>query len=71
MSQMIYEIRAYSPSKNEVQREFDQDALQGRPTQNAVLAQRKADAFAHRLNIQKKLKTNDWEGQIVLISTMI
>lgn len=29
---MIYEIRAYSPSKNEVQREFDQDALQGRPT---------------------------------------
>ena len=68
---MIYEIRAYSPSKNEVQREFDQDALQGRPTQNAVLAQRKADAFAHRLNIQKKLKTNDWEGQIVLISTMI
>lgn len=71
MSKMIYEIRAYSPSKNEVQREFDQDALQGRPTQNEALAQRKADAFAYRLNLQKKLKTNDWEGQIVLISTMI
>ena len=40
MSKMIYEIRAYSPSKNEVQREFDQDALQGRPTQTAALAQR-------------------------------
>tara|TARA_Y100000389_G_C17471282_1_gene531378 strand:+ start:17441 stop:17656 length:216 start_codon:yes stop_codon:yes gene_type:complete len=71
MSKMIYEIRAYSPSKNEVQREFDQDALQGRPTQTAVLAQRKADAFAYRLNLQKKLRVDDWEGQIVLISTMI
>lgn len=71
MSKIIYEIRAYSPSKNEVQREFDQDALQGRPTQNATLAQRKADAFAYRLNLQKKLKTNDWVGQIILISTMI
>ena len=71
MSTKIYEIRAYSPSKNEVQREFDQDALQGRPTQNESLAQRKADAFAHRLNLQKKLKANDWEGRIVLISTII
>tara|TARA_B110000977_G_scaffold199118_1_gene285587 strand:+ start:13855 stop:14070 length:216 start_codon:yes stop_codon:yes gene_type:complete len=71
MSRMIYEIRAYSPSKNEVQREFDQDALRGNPTQNELLAQRKADAFAHRLNLQKKLKANDWQGQIVLISTII
>ena len=71
MSKMIYEIRAYSPSKNEVQREFDQDALQGRPRQTAALAQRKADAFAYRLNLQKKLKVNDWEGQTILISTMI
>jgi hypothetical protein len=71
MSRMIYEIRAYSPSKNEVQREFDQDALQGRPTQTARLAQLKADAFAFRLNQQKKLRVSDWQGQIVLISTIV
>ena len=66
----IYEILAYSKSRNETQREFDQDALQGRPTQNARLAQQKADAFAHRLNTQQKLRTTDWVGRVNSITTI-
>ena len=68
---VIYEIRAYSKSRNETQREFDQDALQGRPTLTQELAQRKADAFAHRLNEQRKLKANDWVGQVKRIQTIV
>lgn len=68
---VIYEIRAYSKSRNETQREFDQDALQGRPTLTQELAQRKADAFAHRLNEQRKLKTADWVGQVKQIKTIV
>jgi hypothetical protein len=64
----IYEILAYSKTLNETQREFDQDALQGRATTNARLAQQKADAFAHRLNLQRKNK--DWVGKIKLITTI-
>ena len=67
----IYEILAYSPSTNTLQREFDQDALQGRPTSTQQLAQRKADSFASRLNAQQKLRATDWEGQVRLINTMI
>lgn len=68
---VIYEIRAYSKSRNETQREFDQDALQGRPTQTLELAQRKADAFAHRLNTQRKLRVTDWVGQVKQIQTIV
>jgi len=64
----IYEILAYSKSLNETQREFDQDALQGRASINAKLAQQKADAFAHRLNLQRRNK--DWLGKIKLINTI-
>ena len=64
----IYEILAHSKSLNETQREFDQDALQGRATRSARLAQQKADAFAHRLNLQRRNK--DWVGKIKLINTM-
>ena len=64
----IYEILAYSKTLNETQREFDQDALQGRATISAKLAQQKADAFAHRLNLQRKNK--DWVGKIKLITTI-
>jgi hypothetical protein len=67
----IYEILAYSKNLNQTQREFDQDALQGRPTQDARLAQRKADAFAHRLNAQQKLRTADWVGRVNYITTII
>ena len=66
----IYEILAYSKSLNQTQREFDQDALQGRATTNQTLAQRKADAFAHRLNTQQKLRVTDWTGKVKLISTI-
>jgi hypothetical protein len=68
---VIYEIRAYSKSRNETQREFDQDALQGRPTTSRQLAQQKADAFAHRLNTQQKLRTTDWIGQVKQIQTIV
>lgn len=67
----IYEIRAYSKSKNQIQREFDQDSLQGRHTTSRQLAQQKADAFALRLNQQQKAKATDWVGQIKQITTMI
>jgi uncharacterized protein with WD repeat len=65
----IYEILAYSKSANQTQREFDQDSLQGRHTTNRQLAQQKADAFAQKLNDQRKLKTTDWVGKIKQINT--
>jgi hypothetical protein len=67
----IYEILAYSKTLNQTQREFDQDALQGRPTTTPRLAQQKADAFAHRLNTQKKLRASDWVGRVNYITTII
>ena len=67
----IYEILAYSKTLNQTQREFDQDALQGRPTTAPRLAQQKADAFAHRLNTQKKLRASDWVGRVNYITTII
>jgi hypothetical protein len=71
MPQQIYMIMAYSPEMNQTQREFDEDSLKGRHTTDARLAQRKADAFAHRLNQQQTLKTTDWVGRIELITTLI
>tara|TARA_B110000977_G_C10593626_1_gene305346 strand:+ start:241 stop:453 length:213 start_codon:yes stop_codon:yes gene_type:complete len=67
----IYEILAYSKTLNQTQRELDQDAMQGRPTTAELLAQRKADAFAHRLNTQKKLRVTDWVGRIKRIITIV
>lgn len=67
----IYEITAHSPSKNQTQREFDEDSLKGRHTTDAKLAQRKADSFAQRLNQQRFLGAADWRARIRLIKTII
>lgn len=65
----IYEIRAYSPSRNETQREFDEDALQGRYTLDARTAQMKADSLASRIGARFG-EPNDWQAQILLIDTI-
>ncbi len=62
---------AYSPSKNQTQREFDQDSLQGRHTLDRKLAEQKAQSFAQRLNQRHFLKTQDWQPKIELIETLI
>jgi hypothetical protein len=61
---MKYEILAYSPSRNELQREFDEDALKNNQlTEDARTAEMKADSFASRLN--KRLGApEDWIGRI-------
>lgn len=66
----IYLIMAYSPSKNQTQRIMDQDSLQGRHTTSRALAEQKAAAFASQLNQQRKLKTQDWQPRIELITTI-
>ena len=65
----IYEIRAYSPSRNETQREFDQDALEGRYTTDPRIAQMKAESFASRIGARFG-EPNDWQAQILLITTI-
>lgn len=65
----IYEIRAYSPSRNETQREFDQDSLEGRHTTDARIAQMKAESFASRIGARFGAP-NDWVAQVVLIDTI-
>lgn len=67
----IYQIMAYSPSKNQLQREFDQDSLQGRHTMTQRLAEQKAESFAQRLNQRQFLKTMDWQPRIELITTLV
>lgn len=67
----IYQIMAYSPSKNQTQREFDEDSLKGRHTLDPKLAQQKADSFAQRLNQRQCLKATDWQGRIELITTLV
>ena len=56
-----YEILAYSPSRNQEIREFDQNALSGQHTQLEREAQMKADSLAARQN-QKSHEPKDWVG---------
>jgi hypothetical protein len=65
----IYTILAYSPSRNETQRELDEDSLQGRHTLDQRLAQMKADSFAMRMN-QRWAEPKDWVAKIELITTI-
>jgi hypothetical protein len=67
----IYAVMAWSPSKRQLQREFDQDSLSGNHTYDSKLAMKKAEAFAERLNSQKKLKTNDWQPKIEAITNFV
>ena len=60
----IYAIQAYSPSKNQLQREFDEDALKGRHCTDLKLAERKAQSFATRLNQQQLLNATDWKPRV-------
>jgi hypothetical protein len=63
---MKYEILAYSPSRNELQREFDEAELKGQATTSEKEAQMKADSFASRLN-KRMGEPYDWIGQIRLL----
>lgn len=65
---MFYAIHAHSARKNQTQREFAQDELQGRPITNRLLAEQMAASFALRLNQQQFLGTTDWQGQIELVN---
>jgi len=67
----VYAVMAWSPSKRQLQREFDEDALKGNHTYDPQLAMRKAQAFAERLNSIKKLKTQDWEPKIEAITKFV
>ena len=67
----IWTVMAFSRSKNQLQREFDEDSLKGRHTQNRKLAEQKAQSFAERLNQRQFLKTQDWQPRVELIETLI
>lgn len=65
MAIMAYTIKAYSKSRNQTQRELDEDALKGRHETNPKIAQMKADSLALRLNKSQPGKP-DWVGLIEL-----
>ncbi len=65
---MFYAIHAYSPTRNQTQRELAEDELKGRPITSKQLATQMAQAFAQRLNQQQFLKVSDWQGQIELVN---
>lgn len=65
----IYTILAYSPSRNETQRELDEDSLQGRHTMDLRTAELKADSFATRMN-QRWAEPKDWVARVEYITTM-
>ena len=65
---MFYAIHAYSPTRNQTQRELAQDELQGRPVTSKQLAEQMAQAFAERLNQQQFLRVTDWEPRIELVN---
>jgi hypothetical protein len=67
----VYAIMAWSPSKRQLQREFDEDSLKGNHTYDKNMAMKKAQAFAERLNSLKKLKTDDWQPKIEAITNHI
>jgi hypothetical protein len=65
---MFYAIHAHSPSRNQTQRQFNQDELEGRPITNRRLAEQHAQAYAQQLNQNQFLRTTDWVGQVELIN---
>lgn len=65
---MHYAVHAYSRTKNQTQREFNQDELQGRPATTKQYAEQLATAYAQRLNQRKFLGATDWQGQVELIN---
>jgi hypothetical protein len=65
---MFYAIHAYSPSRNQTQRQFNQDELEGRPITNKQLAEQHAQAYAQQLNNQQFLRATDWIPQTELIN---
>lgn len=65
---MFYAIHAHSPSRNQTQRQFNQDELEGRPITDRRLAEQHAQAYAQQLNNSQFLRTTDWVGQVELIN---
>ena len=65
---MFYAIHAHSPSRNQTQRQFNQDELEGRPITSRQLAEQTARAYAQQLNNQQFLRASDWVPQIELIN---
>ena len=65
---MRYAIHAHSRTKNQTQREFNQDELQGRPATTREYALQLANAYAQRLNSRRFLGATDWQGQVELIN---
>ena len=66
---MFYAIHARSQRLHAAQRFLDEDELKGRRTTDQQLAQRKADAFAERLNQRTAQGVADWRGEIELINS--
>lgn len=65
----FYAIQARSIKLGKTQRFLDEDEMKGRRTRDQQLAQRKADAFAGRLNQQALSGATDWVGSIELINS--
>jgi hypothetical protein len=65
---MFYAIHAYSKTRNQTQRQFNQDELEGRPITNKRLAEQHAQAYAQQLNSNQFLRATDWVGQTELIN---
>jgi hypothetical protein len=65
---MFYAVHAYSATRNQTQREFNQDELQGRPATSKQYAEQLAAAYAQRLNTQQFLRATDWVGRIELVN---
>lgn len=66
---MFYSIQARSKRAQQAQRFFDEDELKGRRTTNLREAERKAAAFAERLNQRAFLKCSDWQAEVVEINS--
>ena len=67
---MFYAIHAYSKTRNQTQRQFCQDELEGRPITNKRLAEQHASAYAQQLNNTQFLRATDWTPQIELINNV-
>jgi hypothetical protein len=65
---MFYAIHAYSKTRNQTQRQFNQDELEGRPITSKQLALQHAQAYAQQLNSNQFLRATDWVGQVELIN---
>ena len=65
---MFYAIHAYSKTRNQTQRQFNQDELEGRPITSKRLAEQHASAYAQQLNSNQFLRATDWVGQTELIN---